>query len=45
MKNFFKAAGAIALSLALVACNTMEGLGKDIESAGDKIEKTAKDNK
>lgn len=29
----------------LSACNTMEGFGRDVESAGDEIEDTAKDNK
>ena len=28
--------------VALSGCNTMEGLGKDIQSAGDKIEDAAK---
>lgn len=28
--------------LALSACNTMEGLGKDIKKGGEKLEKTAK---
>ncbi len=40
-----------ALLLAVLAvlftqgCNTMEGLGKDIETAGDKLENAAKKNK
>ena len=29
----------------LTACNTVAGAGKDIESAGDKIEDTAEDKK
>jgi len=33
----------IALStLALAACNTMHGLGQDMENLGDKIQKKAK---
>lgn len=28
--------------LALTACNTMEGLGKDIKQGGEKLEKSAK---
>lgn len=28
--------------LALTACNTMEGLGKDIKMGGEKLEKSAK---
>jgi predicted small secreted protein len=31
--------------LFLVGCNTMEGVGKDMEAAGDAIEDSAKDNK
>ena len=33
------------LALALVGCNTMEGLGKDIKKGGDKIEKAAERHK
>ena len=33
--------GALLL-VTLSACNTMEGVGKDIKKAGEKIEKTAK---
>jgi entericidin B len=29
----------------LSACNTMEGAGKDIKSAGSSLEKSADDNK
>ncbi len=29
----------------LSACNTMEGVGKDVESAGDAIEDSASENK
>ena len=31
-----------AAVFALAACNTMEGAGKDIEKAGDKIQEKAK---
>lgn len=31
----------IAASFLLSACNTIEGLGKDLQSAGKKIEDTA----
>ena len=34
-----------AFSTALVACNTTEGVGKDIKSAGKGIEETAQDAK
>ena len=45
MKNWIKCFGAAVLVLSLAACNTVEGLGKDIGKAGDTIEKTAKDAK
>ncbi|QMW24023.1 entericidin A/B family lipoprotein [Sandaracinobacteroides saxicola] len=32
-------------TLTLAACNTTEGVGKDIKSAGGAIEKTAQDAK
>ena len=34
-----------ALTLTLTACNTTEGFGKDVKSAGNSIEKSANDNK
>ena len=48
MKNPFSVLGAVALvafALGLSACNTTEGAGKDIKSAGSAIEQTAKDSK
>ena len=33
---------AIALMLALSACNTVSGIGKDIKKGGEAIEKAAK---
>lgn len=38
------AIAASLLLLGLTACNTVEGAGKDIESAGDKIENSANKN-
>ncbi|MGD2083356.1 MAG: entericidin A/B family lipoprotein [Chromatiales bacterium] len=32
---------ALLVLAGLVACNTIEGVGEDIEAAGDKIEKEA----
>ena len=32
----------LAALFVLAGCNTMEGLGKDIQKAGDKIEEAAK---
>jgi predicted small secreted protein len=37
-----KLAALFAVLALLSACNTMEGLGKDISKAGDKIEDAAK---
>lgn len=36
---------ALAGTLAVSACNTMEGVGKDVKSGGSAIEDTAKDAK
>ncbi|MEX0386509.1 entericidin A/B family lipoprotein [Spiribacter onubensis] len=33
------------VSLSLAGCNTVEGLGKDIQSAGQAVEKTAEKDK
>ncbi|WP_342708124.1 entericidin A/B family lipoprotein [Methylophaga sulfidovorans] len=35
----------LTLTLFLSACNTMEGVGKDVESAGDAIEDSAAKHK
>jgi predicted small secreted protein len=32
----------IAAALALAACNTVEGIGKDVKKSGEVIEKAAK---
>jgi predicted small secreted protein len=34
-----------AIALALAGCNTVEGAGKDIKKAGEKIEKAAERHK
>lgn len=31
--------------IALTACNTVEGMGKDFKAAGETIEETAEENK
>ena len=36
---------AIAASLTVAACNTVEGAGKDVSSAGAAVSDTAKDAK
>ena len=35
----------IAAALALAACNTIEGMGKDVKKGGEAIEKAADRNK
>ena len=45
MNKMLIALAALVATLALSACNTFEGLGKDISKAGDKIEEAAKKNK
>jgi len=35
----------ILIALGLAACNTMEGLGKDVQKGGQAIEKAADKNK
>jgi predicted small secreted protein len=35
----------IASGLALSACNTIEGVGRDVESAGETVARTADDAK
>lgn len=35
---------AIMLSFQLSACNTIEGMGKDVEEAGDTIENEAREH-
>jgi predicted small secreted protein len=45
MQNFFKNVTIImmiiSLSFLTVSCNTMQGLGKDLEAAGEKIQQKA----
>ena len=43
-KSLVIAAGLIA-ALGLAACNTVEGAGKDVSSAGKAVSKTANDVK
>jgi predicted small secreted protein len=45
MKTWLSLMAAAVAALALSACNTIEGIGKDISKAGDKIEETAKKSK
>jgi predicted small secreted protein len=36
---------ALAASLAVAACNTVQGAGKDVSAAGDAVTDTARDAK
>jgi len=40
--KFIPAIVVLAVSMLLAACNTVEGVGKDIQSGGKAIEKSAK---
>lgn len=44
-KNILVFLTATAALLGLAACNTMEGMGKDIEAGGEAIEESASENK
>jgi predicted small secreted protein len=44
MRKFIILAVAAA-SLLAAACNTVEGVGKDVSAAGEAVEETAKDAK
>ena len=44
MRKFLTVAVLIG-GLALAACNTVEGVGEDVSSAGDAVAKTADENK
>ncbi|KQV61976.1 MULTISPECIES: entericidin A/B family lipoprotein [unclassified Caulobacter] len=41
----FMILAALAASLSVAACNTVEGAGKDVSSAGKAVSDTAKDTK
>jgi entericidin B len=45
MKQAIRLAVLAACASFLVACNTAEGVGKDIKAGGKAVEKTAKDVK
>lgn len=45
MKKWMTTISLAALALMAAACNTVEGFGQDVETAGEKIEKTAESNK
>lgn len=43
--SFKWVAAAALISFSLSACNTIQGAGKDIETAGEEIQETAEDAK
>lgn len=43
--NHFAAAYVTTLLLTLAACNTVEGVGQDVNSAGRAVERAADDSK
>lgn len=45
MKKMLIAAAAVLSLQALAACNTIEGIGKDVQAGGEVVEETAKDVK
>jgi predicted small secreted protein len=45
MKRFVALLTLAALAVVLAACNTVEGLGKDVKAAGGGIEKAAEKTK
>ena len=45
MKRMLAALSLFAMTAALTACNTVEGVGKDVKATGSAIEKAADKNK
>lgn len=45
MKKIISIFSILAFTLGLAACNTMSGMGKDIERGGEKIQGSAEKNK
>jgi entericidin B len=45
MLNKLLALLVLAGALTMTGCNTMSGMGKDVEAAGDKMENSAEKNK
>lgn len=45
MKKMISILGILMVTLGLSACNTMQGMGKDIERGGEKVQGAADRNK
>ena len=43
MKTSFKLAAILFSVITVSACNTVEGVGKDVERGGEKLQDTARD--
>jgi entericidin B len=44
MKTIVSVLSILILSLGLTACNTMKGLGQDVEKGGEKVQNSADKN-
>ena len=42
MKRIFGVVALVLFTTSLVACNTVQGVGKDVQKAGEKLEDAAK---
>ena len=45
MENFRYLGAVLILAFGLSACNTVEGIGEDVEAGGEAISETAEDTK
>jgi entericidin B len=45
MRRILATLSLVAMTTAMVACNTVEGMGKDVKATGSAIEKAADKNK
>ncbi|MFC6200046.1 entericidin A/B family lipoprotein [Ponticaulis profundi] len=45
MKNWMKMLLLSMFAVSVAACNTVEGVGQDVEEVGEEIEETADNNK
>lgn len=43
MKKFVSILSLVGFSVALMGCNTINGMGKDVERGGEKVQETAKE--
>jgi entericidin B len=43
MQKLFTLLGVLMFSIGMTACNTMQGVGEDVERGGEKVQETARD--